>query len=373
MSGPGRPLSFLALGVQLALAARVYGRIKQAGEPRLVVTRERSRPPGSIAVLVPALDDLRRLGACLRGLHGQGPAVAEIIVIDRGSNDGTTDLVRAWEVRDRRIRLLEAPPLPGAGASTSIPAALAAGADAATRDADWLLVISPGTRPRTGLGRSLLAHATRTGIDLISGAVPTPVASELDAAMRASLEAAERTRFGPDGRIAARPALAQANSDCLLIKRNALADAGGFASLPATRGWAMELARRVAARGRMVGYAEQIGLIAADPPGSAAAVRAAWDDAPIIKAAAPNRDGLLALAEIGLVQVAPLPLALLLAYRGGAAGALGKVNLLLLLARAGILAAPRGERPSTGTWLAPLADFPVLAGIAARTFSRHRE
>ncbi|MFM9108188.1 MAG: glycosyltransferase family 2 protein [Chloroflexota bacterium] len=368
MSGRPRLLPLLLLGAQAALAVRVYARLQRSAGQRSIVTRERFKPPGRITIVVPALDDLRRLGPCLRGLHGQGPAVTEIIVADRGSSDGTPDLVRAWEIRDHRIRCLDARAALGAPGPVSAPAALAAAVAASPPGAGWILVVGPGARPKTGLGRSMLGHALRTGAEMLSLDIPAVPAGALDGAVLGSLAAAADVRFGTPGGVTRVPALARANADCLMIRRDALADAGGFEGL-AGEAWEFDLARRVAARGRGVGFAPSEDLIGAEPPANPAGVRAGWAGAAAIRAANPSPAGLLALAETALVQAAPLPLALLFAHRRGPAGALGKANLALFLARGGLLGAadPDGPPPGRARWLGPLADLPVTAAIAART------
>ena len=58
-----------------------------------------------ISVLVPVLNEYQRLGPCLEGLLSQGEAVAEILVIDGGSSDGTQQLISVYSQRDPRIQL----------------------------------------------------------------------------------------------------------------------------------------------------------------------------------------------------------------------------------------------------------------------------
>lgn len=369
-----RWLPLLVLGIQTALAIRVYARLQRTSGQQSIVSRERFKPPGRITVLVPVRNDLRNLGPCLRGLHGQGPAVTEILVVDGGSTDGTADLVRAWEVRDRRIRYVDARPMPGTRDATPVPATLAAGIDAAPPGAGWVLVVGPETRPKTGLGRSMLGHALRAGAEMLSLVIPERSSGALDGIMRGSLAAAAETRFGLPGIVSRNPALARANRDCFMVRRDALADAGGFASLP-EQGWEFDLARRLAARGRAVSCAESEDLISREPARSPEQIRAGWDNAPAVRAASRSLDGLLALAETVLVQAVPLPLAVALAHRCGAAGLLGKANIAFFFARVGLLGAPGPDLPAgdRSRWLAPLADVPVTAGIAAQTLGQPRQ
>ena len=370
----GVAIATLTMAAQAALAFRVYRRLQRTSGPMAVIERERFTPPGRITIIVPALNDLRQLGPCLRGLHGQGPAVTDILVVDRGSTDGTQDLVRAWEIRDRRIQLVSVSTL-SEEAIASMPEALATGVETSPPGAGWILVVDPAMRPRTGLGRSLLGHALNVGADLLSVSVSPPVSGALDAIIRPALAAAAEIRFGGPGVVTSDPDQVRACPGCLLIRRNALAEAGGFASLPAYAGWEFELARRIAVRGRPVACAETNDLITADPLRTATQIRERWANAPVLRAASGSNAGLTGLAEIALVQAAPLPLALLLARKNGALGALGKINLGLLAARIAFLGASSPETDSTDRirWLAPLADIPVGIAVAVRSLPLNRQ
>ena len=46
----------------------------------------------AVSVLIPARNEERRLGSCLDSVSRQGPAVAEVLVYDDHSTDGTADL-----------------------------------------------------------------------------------------------------------------------------------------------------------------------------------------------------------------------------------------------------------------------------------------
>ena len=63
-------------------------------------------------MIVPVLNEHDRLVPCLEGLIAQGKEVAEIVVVDGGSDDGTQELARAYSQRDLRVRLVDASPIP---------------------------------------------------------------------------------------------------------------------------------------------------------------------------------------------------------------------------------------------------------------------
>ena len=71
--------------------------------------------PERVSVLVPARDEEARIGPCLAALIStEGVADLEILVLDDGSTDGTAEIVRAYEQRDPRVRLIHggSDPLP---------------------------------------------------------------------------------------------------------------------------------------------------------------------------------------------------------------------------------------------------------------------
>ena len=71
--------------------------------------------PERVSVLVPARDEAERLGPCLAALIStEGVPDLEILVLDDGSSDGTAEIVRAYEQRDPRVRVIDggSDPLP---------------------------------------------------------------------------------------------------------------------------------------------------------------------------------------------------------------------------------------------------------------------
>ena len=65
-----------------------------------------------VSVIVPVLNETARIKSCLDGLMAQSDAVTEILVVDGGSNDGTQSIVEHYGSRDRRVRLIDASPVP---------------------------------------------------------------------------------------------------------------------------------------------------------------------------------------------------------------------------------------------------------------------
>ncbi len=105
------------VAVEAALGARVMARFLRGAGGAPLTLPAADPPPGQpddqrIGVVLPTLNEARRVGPCLDGLLAQGPAVAEIIVVDTGSTDGTQALVARYQQRDARLRLFDAGPIP---------------------------------------------------------------------------------------------------------------------------------------------------------------------------------------------------------------------------------------------------------------------
>src|SRR5678815_5946692 len=97
--------------LQIILGVRVVLRlIRGAGGVRIEAVNE----PGfeRVSVIVPVLNETNRIRACLDGLMSQSEAVAEILVVDGGSSDGTQSVVEDYGSRDRRVQLIDASPVP---------------------------------------------------------------------------------------------------------------------------------------------------------------------------------------------------------------------------------------------------------------------
>jgi len=68
------------------------------------------QPP--VSVLIPARNEVMRIGGALESVLANRDADMEVLVLDDHSTDGTDILVRQFAVRDPRVRLLMAPELP---------------------------------------------------------------------------------------------------------------------------------------------------------------------------------------------------------------------------------------------------------------------
>jgi dolichol-phosphate mannosyltransferase len=323
-----------------------------------------ARGEGGVTVLVPVLNEAARLAPCLAGLIAQGPEVLEILVVDGGSSDGTPDIVAAFAARDSRLRLLASPP--HAVGVNGKAHNLMHGLAHAAAGSDWVLTIDADVRPEPGLVTALIHHARMEGMGALSVATRQRLSGVAEALLHPAMLTTLVYRFGIPGKATANPARVQANGQCFLVRRDTLLAVGGFSGVLDSLCEDVTLARRIAAAGHHVGFYEASGeLVSVE---MYAGARDAWRN---WLRSLPMRDsfwgtaGWLGLAELALVQAAPLPLALLLRRRTGLAGQLGRLNRLLLVVRLGVLAGTARAyvaRPWT-YWLSPVCDAPVALGV----------
>lgn len=376
------------VAAQAALGVRVIRRlIRSAGGRRII------QPPDTdtaldagerISVLVPVLDEHARLAPCLDGLIAQGSAVAEILLVDGGSTDGTQSLIANYAARDPRVRLIDASPVPldwnGKAWGLDI------GLRHASRDTRWLLTIDADVRPAPPLARALLAHARRTGDAAFSVATRQRLSSASEGLIHPALLTTLVYRFGSPGHSTRRVSEVQANGQCMLLRRDLLDRYSGFAAVRESICEDVTLARMLAANGVAVGFYEAGDLVAVNMYGSA---RDAWRN---WSRSLPLRDryfgvgGVVGLLEVALVQALPAPLLLvllaigtndalsrswLLAYRLAYWLALAVEGIFIVL-RLGVLAGTAraySQRPWT-YWLSPLLDLPVACQLSIQALRR---
>lgn len=345
--------ALLGLRVMLRLARTLKG---QAIRP--CDAAENNLP--LISVVVPVLNECERLVPCILGLLEQGPEVAEILVVDGGSTDGTPELVAYYQARDKRLRLIDASPTPPGWNGKAWN--LQVGFDASASSTCWLLTLDADVCPSPGLARSLVAHAQRAGIQALSVATQQEVSGALEALIHAAFLATLVYRFGAPGHAVSQVDAVQANGQCFLVHKDALRACGGFEAVKDSLCEDVTLARALVASGYRVGFYEA---------GSLAGVRMyrnwrdVWDNWP---RSLPLRDrfwrtrSIVALVEVTLVQALPLLFTVLLWPQRRRQRWAFAVNSLLVGIRLGVLrgmARAYASRPWS-YWLSPLCDLPAV-------------
>jgi dolichol-phosphate mannosyltransferase len=352
----------LALGVVLRLVRTAGGtRIESASAHR----SER------VSIILPVLNEAERIKACLDCLIRQFKAVAEILVVDGGSTDGTQSIVEGYRLRDTRVRLIDASPVPYDW--TGKAWGLYLGLQNTNSHSQWVLCIDADVRCSPELATSLLAHAERTGVSTFSVATGQRLSGIMDALLHPSLLTTLVYRFGIPGKVTRNVHQVQANGQCFFSRRETLLRTDAFRGAQLSLCEDITIARRLADCNEAIGFYESDGLVETEMYSN---WRDTWRNWP---RSLPMRDQYFGwreaagLLEILLVQALPLPL-LIVASPLGAPPWLVTVNLALGLTRLGVLigvASAYESRPWL-YWLSPLTDLPVAVRLLASTFRRRQ-
>jgi dolichol-phosphate mannosyltransferase len=207
---------------------------------------------GSVSVVVPTLNEVARLGPCLDGLTRQGYEVREVLVVDSDSTDGTQDMVRTYQVKDPRVRLLTDDPLPTGWVGR--PWALDYGFRQSSPDATWILGIDADTQPQPGLVSALVTAMEQDGMDLVSLAPKFILTSAGEFWLQPALLMTLVYRFGPAGTNGAEPQRTMANGQCFMVKRSWLERLDGYQTARGSFCDDVTLARQAAGQGARVGF-----------------------------------------------------------------------------------------------------------------------
>lgn len=354
---------------------------------RLMPGRRRRPPivaataaPGSVSVVLTTLDEEHRLQPCLDGLLLQGPEVAEILVVDSRSSDGTRELIHAAAERDGRVRLVEDGPLPEGWVGKVW--ALECGLREAR--APWVLGVDADTAPAPGLAGGIVAAAERGRFDVVSLA---PRFAGQDAAERWLQPALLTTliyRVGAVGESdeAPDPERVMANGQCFLARRAVLERHGGYAPARASFCDDVTLARYLARRGVRVGFLDGSRLIDVRAYSSAREAWREWGRSLDLKDATTTARQAMDVTFLVLVQGLPVPVLAWIALRALALApllpvhsALLAVNVSLVAIRVAMCVALRRsyERRGLPFWLSPLADPLAAARIVISSLRRPRQ
>ncbi len=118
-----------------------------------------------VSIIVPARNEEKNIGACLASLVKQDYAHFEVLVLDDGSEDRTSEIVKSFASQDSRVRLISGEPLP-AGWAGKPHACIQAAREA---KGDWLLFTDADTLHAPDMLRRTLALAASENIALLSG------------------------------------------------------------------------------------------------------------------------------------------------------------------------------------------------------------
>lgn len=329
----------------------------------------------SVSALVPTLNEGRRIGPCLAGLHTQGPPLTEVIVIDSGSTDDTRAQVEAMAGVDSRFRIIDDRPL----AAGWIGKVWALESGRAVASGEWLLGMDADTAPNAGLVGGVVTAARTNGFDIVSF---SPCFAGMTAAeqwVQPALLATLVYRTGAAGGKETRPDQLLANGQCFLARASVLAQGDGYGPARSSFSDDVTLARHYARLGFRVGFLDGSRLYRVRSYDSVGQMWREWGRSIDLRDSTTRArqmvDALLLVLAMGL----PLPLLVALALRAvtgppNVVDALFAVNAAFVLIRLGLLGALARsyERPGVTFWLSPLADPLAVFRVLMSTVRRPR-
>jgi dolichol-phosphate mannosyltransferase len=323
-----------------------------------------SAPPqaaGILAAIVPVLNEEARVGAALASLARSGPELAEIVVVDGGSSDGTRAVVAAASALDPRVRFVDATPVPAGwnGKAWNLDVGMRA------TSAPWLACVDADVRIGPALLGDAVARAESDGLAALSVATRQELADAGAALLHPALLTTLVYRAGLPNVATSDPARVQANGQVFVGQREALVRGDVFRAARASRCEDVTIARVLASNGEHVGFFEGDAVVRMHDSWRDCAAN--WPRSLTLRDrfVAPARLA-LALAELLFAQALPLPtliVVLALGDRVPFARVAAAIVFALVAMRLGVLVGTRRAyvRPSVAYWLSPLFDLPAVA------------
>jgi dolichol-phosphate mannosyltransferase len=360
-------LAILLLLLQVPAVAILFSRLVNGVNrpPRIQPQPATLDLLGTVSVVVPTLNEAKRLGPCLEGLTRQSYEVREVIVVDSRSTDGTPEMVKDASQLDPRFRLITDDPLPAGWVGR--PWALNTGFLSSSQKSEWFLGIDADTQPRAGLVAGLVQFAKAGNYDLISLSPQFILKYPGEILLQPALLMTLIYRFGPPDSNPSTPERVLANGQCFLCRRSVLEAVAGYSSAGGSFCDDVTLARNIAKAGYKVAFLDGGDVIKVRMYEGAWETWREWGRSLDLKdASSPAQvwgDFCLLLALQGL----PLFVVLGFLFFGlpssfSASFLLFGLNLFLVLMRVGMNFAVAGSYDFSTTkagwlfWLSPLAD-----------------
>lgn len=340
------------------------------GQPKWRVELSDRPHPACVSIILPVLNEARRIERCLDSLITQPEEVTEILVVDGGSTDGTQKIIDRYHSLDARVRLVDATPMDNRW--TGKAWGLNCGLQQSDPKSIWILTVDADVWVSPNLVRSLLAHAEKTGVTTFSVATSQHLSGKLEALLHPAMLTTLIYRFGSPGRAHSNLHKVQANGQCFLSPRRLLLETEAFRAAQASLCEDITIVRRLSECGTAVGFYESHGLVDVTMYDN---WRETWNNWP---RSLPMRDQyfgwreIVGLIGILLVQALPLP-AFVLGIILRAPPWLLILSGFLLMMRIGVLFGLARAYPTKpwSYWLSPLADLPVILRIIQFALRKH--
>lgn len=233
----------------------------RARDSRSIADEPADAPPDApaVSVIIPARDEARNIGRCVRSVLSSAWPGLEVIVVDDHSSDGTGALAREAASGDPRLRVIEPPPLPdgwfGKQWACASGAAVACGDILCFADADT-------THAPDLVARSVNAMRAREA-DLFSVAGRQELGGFWERLIQPQIFTMLLARYGGTEQVTRSPRVHDkiANGQCIFVRRASYDAIGGHEAVRDKVAEDLMLAQRMFASGRRVALALGIGQL----------------------------------------------------------------------------------------------------------------
>ena len=204
----------------------------------------------SVSVVIPARNEARNIGRCMRSALSTTYPSVEVIVVDDHSTDGTGEIARTIATGDTRVRIVDNEPLPDGWFGKQW--ACENGARASTGEiilfADADTVLAPDL-----ITRSVNAMA-RTGADLFTVAGSQEIVTIWEKLIQPQVFAIMATRYGGTESMTRSKKVADkiANGQCMFFRRSTYEAMGGHGIVKSHVAEDMKLAQKYFLAGKSV-------------------------------------------------------------------------------------------------------------------------
>jgi hypothetical protein len=213
--------------------------------------------PVTVSAILPARNEEANIERAVASLCAQAE-IAEIIVVDDESSDGTPEILKRMGAANPKVRFVAAHELPRGWVGKNH--AIATGTKAASTKSDWLLFVDADTELMPGAVARALADAAANGAVMVSYSPEQEMQTCAERALIPFVFCRLARRFSyarvsdpatPD---------AAANGQFLLVERKAYETAGGHRAVRGEILEDVELARRLKAGGYRLHFAPGQGI-----------------------------------------------------------------------------------------------------------------
>jgi glycosyltransferase involved in cell wall biosynthesis len=257
----------------------------------------RARDPVSegldVSVIVPVRNEEACVAACLQSLASQAGMSFEIIVVDDGSTDRTSEIARSFH----GVRVVSPGPLPPGW--TGKNNALVAGAKKAR--GEWLLFTDADTVHRAGSLARSMAEVRERGVALLSYSPEQEVHGIWEKSVMPVIFAELASTYRPSEVSDPASPAAAANGQYILLSREAYDAVGGYTAVATSLLEDVALARAVKASGRKIFFRYGGDAVRTRMYRSFAQLREGWTKNLVLLFLSPVRLAVLRFAEFALI------------------------------------------------------------------------